>query len=116
QDREAAAFEIARLRSKIERLEAQSKPQASRVAPESLTTTRLDASRPFHAGPSVLRRKDVQALTGLSRSTIYQYVKDGAFPKPVALGPRAVGWLESEVTEWVAGRVKLARDGRQEPA
>ena len=66
--------------------------------------------------PAILRRKQVEARTGLSRSTIYQYVKDGAFPKPVPLGPRAVGWLESEVSEWIAGRVKIARDGRQQPA
>jgi len=66
--------------------------------------------------PAILRRKQVEARTGLSRSTIYQYVKDGAFPKPVPLGPRAVGWLESEVSEWIAGRVKIARDGRRQPA
>jgi prophage regulatory protein len=58
---------------------------------------------------SILRRKQVQARTGLSRSTIYLYVKDGVFPKPIALGPRAVGWIESEVSEWIAARMKLAR-------
>ena len=59
---------------------------------------------------AILRRKQVQIRTGLSRSTIYQYIKDGVFPKPVALGPRAVGWLESDVSEWIAERVKIARD------
>ncbi len=59
---------------------------------------------------AILRRKQVQIRTGLSRSTIYHYIKDGVFPKPVALGPRAVGWLESEVSEWIAERVKIARD------
>ncbi len=64
--------------------------------------------------PSFLRRKQVETRTGLSRSTIYQYVKDGIFPKPVPLGPRAVGWLESDVGDWIAARVKNARDsGRQ---
>ena len=66
--------------------------------------------------PSILRRKHVETRTGLSRSTIYQYVKDGAFPKPVPLGPSAVGWLESEVSEWIAERVKIARDGGQQRA
>jgi prophage regulatory protein len=61
--------------------------------------------------PSILRRRQVEARTGLARSTIYQYIKDGAFPKPVQLGPRAVGWLESEVTEWIERRVKFARGG-----
>lgn len=60
---------------------------------------------------AILRRKQVQIRTGLSRSTIYQYIKDGVFPKPVPLGPRAVGWLESEVSEWIAERVKIARNG-----
>jgi len=58
---------------------------------------------------SILRRKQVQARTGLSRSTIYLYIKADQFPKPVALGPRAVGWIESEVRDWIASRTKLAR-------
>jgi len=61
--------------------------------------------------PAFLRRKQVETRTGLSRSTIYQYIKDGAFPKPVPLGPRAVGWLESDVSDWIAARVKSARGG-----
>ena len=66
--------------------------------------------------PAFLRRKQVETRTGLSRSTIYQYIKDGVFPKPVPLGPRAVGWLESDVSEWIATRVKIARDGNRQPA
>jgi prophage regulatory protein len=61
--------------------------------------------------PAFLRRRQVQTRTGLSRSTIYQYIKDGVFPTPVPLGPRAVGWLESDVSEWIAARVKIARAG-----
>lgn len=61
--------------------------------------------------PAFLRRKQVEIRTGLSRSTIYQYIKDGAFPKPVPLGPRAVGWLESDVSEWIVTRVRIAQDG-----
>ena len=70
----------------------------------------------FQREPAFLRRKQVETRTGLSRSTIYQYIKDGASPKPVPLGPRAVGWLESEVSEWIAGRVKIARDGGRQLA
>lgn len=61
--------------------------------------------------PAFLRRKQVETRTGLSRSTIYQYIKGGAFPKPVPLGPRAVGWLESDVRDWIAARVRSARSG-----
>jgi prophage regulatory protein len=61
--------------------------------------------------PTILRRLQVQQRTGLSRSTLYQYIKDGAFPAAIQLGPRAVGWLESDVSDWIAARVKLARLG-----
>ena len=61
--------------------------------------------------PTILRRQQVQQRTGLSRSTLYQYVKDGEFPAAVQLGPRAVGWLESDVSDWISARVKLARQG-----
>ena len=43
---------------------------------------------------SILRLPVVKARTGLSRSTIYQRVAEGDFPKPINLGARAVGWLE----------------------
>ena len=62
--------------------------------------------------PSILRRAQVQARTGLSRSTIYQYIQDGHFPRPLRLGPRAVGWLESEVSAWIAGRTSSAKAPR----
>ena len=61
--------------------------------------------------PTILRRHQVQQRTGLSRSTLYQYIKDGVFPASVQLGPRAVGWLESDISDWITARVKLARQG-----
>jgi prophage regulatory protein len=56
--------------------------------------------------PSVLRRNQVEKRTGLSRSTIYLYIQEGTFPKPIHLGSRAVGWLEHEVSEWLEVRIK----------
>ena len=50
-----------------------------------------------------LRLPEVLARTGLSRSTIYVRLDQGRFPRPVSLGARAVGWLESEVDEWDSG-------------
>lgn len=67
-------------------------------------------SQAIQREPAILRRREVQARTGLSRSTIYLYIQAGAFPRSVQLGPRAVGWLESEVSAWIAGRVIAARD------
>lgn len=62
-----------------------------------------------HSRPRILRRKQVQELTGLSRSTIYLRIAQGDFPKAVSLGARAVGWLESEIEEWVITRVAMSR-------
>ena len=42
--------------------------------------------------PQILRRKDVEATVGLSRSTIYHLISQGLFPAPIKLGKRAVGW------------------------
>ena len=61
--------------------------------------------------PLILRRPQVEARTGLSRSTLYQYIQDGLFPRPVSLGARAVGWLESDVTAWITARTRVARPG-----
>lgn len=54
----------------------------------------------------IIRLKDVMVSTGLARSTIYKYIGEGAFPKPVSMGNRCVGWLESEVYEWILERVE----------
>lgn len=67
----------------------------------------------FQAAPVILRRKQVEQRTGLARSTIYQYMKDGAFPKSVALGPRAVGWIEADISAWILQRVGAAGQSPQ---
>lgn len=53
-----------------------------------------------------LRLNDVKALTGLGRSTIYKYIKLGAFPDAVKLGGRSVAWVEAEVLAWIAERIR----------
>ena len=58
-----------------------------------------------------LRLPEVLDRTGLSRSTIYVRLDQGRFPRPVSLGARAVGWLESEVDEWIRERIAASRDG-----
>lgn len=55
----------------------------------------------------IMRLKNVIEITGLGRSSIYKFVAEGHFPKPVSLGGgRAVGWLASEVEEWIVARVR----------
>lgn len=67
---------------------------------------------------TILRRKQVEARTGLSRSTIYAKLRgnpkrpsdfDPTFPKPVAIGVRAVGWVEAEIEAWLAAQVQKSR-------
>jgi len=53
----------------------------------------------------ILRRKQVEERTKLSRSSIYFFIKEGTFPKPIPLGARAVGWVESEIDAWIAARI-----------
>ena len=55
---------------------------------------------------TLLRRPQVEARTGLSRSTIYFWMKNGNFPLPVRLGERLVAWKESEINTWLDGRNK----------
>jgi prophage regulatory protein len=43
-------------------------------------------------------------MVGIGRSTLYAWVADGEFPRPVRLGARAVGWRESDVSAWLASR------------
>lgn len=52
-----------------------------------------------------VRLREVMARTGLSRSTIYVMMAEGRFPKPVPLGERSVGWIESELEEWLRDRI-----------
>jgi prophage regulatory protein len=58
---------------------------------------------------AILRLPQVKVKVGLSRSSIYSAVAETRFPKPIRLGARAVGWLESEVDEWVNKQVELSR-------
>jgi prophage regulatory protein len=53
---------------------------------------------------AILRLPDVQALTGQSKPTIYRRVRENDFPRPIALGPRTVGWRASDVQAWIDSR------------
>ena len=57
----------------------------------------------------VLRLAEVQDKTGLARSTIYKYIDAGTFPRPISLGGRSVGWIDSEIHEWLKEK-QIERD------
>lgn len=67
---------------------------------------------------TILRRKQVEARTGLSRATIYAKLRhnpkrpgdyDPTFPRPISLGAKAVGWIESEVDAWLSAQIEKSR-------
>lgn len=58
----------------------------------------------------ILRRKKVEARTGLSRSTLYALIAANKFPKPIQLtGAQSVGWIESEVDSFLRDRIVASR-------
>jgi len=65
---------------------------------------------------AILRRQDVEARTGLSRSTIYDWINAKSprykpdFPKPISLGGgAAVGWVEAEIEGWLKSQIEASR-------
>lgn len=66
---------------------------------------------------ALLRRRAVQALTGMSRSGIYAAIERGAFPKPVCIGDtRSVGWVESQVQAWINQQIAASQSAPSSPA
>lgn len=60
-------------------------------------------------GVRILRIREVQNRTGLSRSTIYELVAEGVLPPPVRIGHRSSGWVESEVSDFIRRRISESR-------
>lgn len=75
----------------------------------AVTATDENAVSQRPSAVRIVRLPEVKALTGLSRSTVYERIREGQFPKPVGLGGRNVGWVEGEVTAWIQGRITIAR-------
>ena len=53
------------------------------------------------ARPHFLRISEVIHRVGVSRPTIYRWMRAGTFPKQIAIGANSVVWLESDVTKWM---------------
>ncbi len=56
----------------------------------------------------LIRLPQVKAMVGLGRSSIYDWIKRGEFPKPIKVG-RLSGWIECEVQEWISERIQASR-------
>lgn len=61
----------------------------------------------------ILRLPDVLEKVGLKQSTVYKYIRLGKFPKPIRLGSRATGWLESTIDKWILDTASANDDQRQ---
>ena len=80
--------------------------------------TRNEAAISENAEIRILRRKQVEARIGLSRSSIYSKLKynpkrpgdyDPTFPVPISIGAKAVGWIEAELDFWLSVQVEKSR-------
>ena len=71
------------------------RPESERV--------RLDTNR-------LLTRREVEAMTGLSRSTLYALMSRGTFPRPLRVGGRAVRWSLAEIERWIANLPRAGVD------
>lgn len=58
-----------------------------------------------------LRIKQVKAITGMSRSWLYEAIRRGDFPAPITIGSRAVAWDADSIANWQARRIEQSRKG-----
>ena len=87
----------------------------ARRTPRSEAMREQPSDRRTNPPIRLLRIRQVQARTGLSRSTIYAWSADGRFPAPVRLGGRVARWVEAEVDDWLRKWVEKRR-GVEVPA
>lgn len=89
--------------------------QPEQESPKKMPRSQKPSNADFHpisdtlGDVSFLRLPDVKAVTGLSKTSIYELIRHESFPAPVRLGPRAVAWVRSEVRQWALERVHSSR-------
>ncbi|WP_345539518.1 helix-turn-helix transcriptional regulator, partial [Variovorax defluvii] len=86
---------------------------AAHLLEEALTLLRADSTllvthTTKRAPDRLLRLPEVERLTGLRRSAIYEQMQRGVFPRSVKAGRRTATWPESAIQSWIADRL----DGR----
>lgn len=75
-----------------ELLRRQPKPRPQQVQVAELSEPRVPQT--------FIRLKELVQRIGVGRSTVYKWIEEGSFPKPVHLGPHAVAWLVTDIVEW----------------
>jgi prophage regulatory protein len=60
-----------------------------------------------------IRLKEVLAICGKSRSSVYDAIKKGQFPAPIKLHGRSSGWIKSEILQWANACIKASRSGER---
>lgn len=63
----------------------------------------------MNTSTSILRLADVEAHCAVNRRTLYYWMERGMFPRPIQLGPRTVGWLDSDIEAWIAEQAAASR-------
>ena len=58
----------------------------------------------------IIRLPAVKEKTGLSRSSIYLRMTKNDFPKSISLGDRAIGWLESDIEQWLEDKISASKN------
>lgn len=94
--------------------EVDDQPPPKRDYSSRASSNRDEGMRPMAehtlASDPLLRRKEVERLTGLSRPTIYRQMAAGTFPRPRRIGVQAVAWFASEIDKWKQERPLVGTD------
>jgi prophage regulatory protein len=80
-------------------------PQAS-TRTERRATNQLQEVR-------FIRIKEVLAICAMSRSSVYEGIRKGEFPKPIKLCGRSAAWIKSEIEEWAKARIAASRQQKE---
>ena len=74
-----------------------------------LDVSNVDAE--CHRKSRIIRWPEVYARVGYCRTNICYLIQSGDFPSPIELGSRAVGWLESDIENWINYRIEQSQSG-----
>jgi len=68
-----------------------------------------EPEKPLKAPTRILRLPEVICRVGMRRASIYHAISQSSFPKQIILSKRTVGWIEQEIEDWLAARIKASR-------